>query len=65
MQGAWRNIRVAIIVPSVPTKRKAYTVTTKLQAVEVADKTSKEEAVMSAKNSQLTVSTAANTTNTL
>ena len=46
------------------TKRKAYTVTTKLQAVEVAEKTSKEAAAMSAKKSQLTASTATNTMNT-
>ena len=45
MPGPWHNIHVAIITeivaPAVVTKRKAYTVTTKLQAVEVAEKTSK------------------------
>ena len=40
------------------------TTVTKLQAVKVAQKTSKEAAAMSVKNSQLTVSTATNTTNT-
>ena len=44
------------------TKRKAYTVTTKLQAVKVAENMSKEAAAMSANNSQLTVNTATNTT---
>ena len=65
MLGAWHNIHVAIIAPALVTKRKAYTVTAKLQAVKVAEKMSKERAAMSAKNSQLTVSTATNTTNTL
>ena len=62
--GAWHNIHVTIIAPTMTTKRGAYTSTTKLQTVEVADKTSKEAAAMSAKNFQLTVSTATNTTNT-
>ena len=42
------------------TERKLHTVTTKLEAVEVGDKTSKEAAAMSAKNFELTVSTATN-----
>ena len=41
MPGAWHNTHVAL---AMATKRKAYTVTTKLQAVEVAEKTSKEAA---------------------
>ena len=65
MPGAWHSIHVAIIEPPMVTKRKAHTVTTKLQAVEVAEKTTKEAAAMSTKNSQLTVSTATNRTNTL
>ena len=63
MLGVWHNIHVAIIGPAMTTKRKVYTVTTKLQAVKVAEKTSKEAAAMSAKNSQLTVSMATNTPN--
>ena len=59
--GAWHKIHVAIIAHALVTKRKAHTVTTKLQAVEVAEKASKEAAAMSAKNSQLTVSTVTNT----
>ena len=45
-------------------KGKVYTVTTKLEAVKVVKKMSKEAATMLAKNSQLTVSTATNTLNT-
>ena len=57
MPRAWHNVHVhvAIIAPAMATKRKAHTVTTKLQAVEVAEKTSKGAAALSAKNSQLTV----------
>ena len=61
MLGAWHNIHVAIIAPAMVTERKAHTVTTKLQVVEVAEKTSKEAAAMSAKNSQLSMSTSTNT----
>ena len=57
----WHNIHIAMIAPAMATKRKVYTVITKLQAVEVTKKTSKEAAAMTAKNSQLTVSTATNT----
>ena len=49
MPGAWHNIHVAIIAPAIATKRKAYTVTTNLQDVEVAKKTSKQAAAMLAK----------------
>ena len=52
MPRAWHNIRVAIISPAMATKRKVYTVTTKIQATEVAEKNSKEAAAMSAKNFQ-------------
>ena len=52
------------IAPAMATKRKAHTETTELEAVEVGEKTSKEAAAMSVKNSQLTVSTTTNTTNT-
>ena len=38
------NIHVAIITPAMATKRKAFTETTKLQAMEVAEKTSKKAA---------------------
>ena len=55
MPGAWHDIHIAIITPAMATKRKAHTVTTKLQAVEVAKKMSKEAAAMSLKNSQSTV----------
>ena len=65
MPGAWHNIHVAIIVPAMATMEKVYTVTTKLQAVEVAEKISKKAAAMSAKNSTLTLSMATNTTNML
>ena len=61
MPWAWHNIHVTIIAPAVATRRKAHTVTTKLPAIEVAKKTSKEAAAMLAKNSQLTVSMATNT----
>ena len=64
MLGVWHNIHVAIIVPAMATKRKVYTVITKLQAAEVAEKTSEEAAAMSVKNSQLTVSMAKNIANT-
>ena len=61
---AWNNINIAIIEPAMATKRKVCTVTNKLQAVEVAVKTSKEAVAMSAKNSSLTVSRPTNTMNT-
>ena len=51
MLRVWHNIHVAIIAPAMATKRKAYTVTTNLQAVKVVKKTSKEAAAMSANNS--------------
>ena len=51
MPGAWHNIHVTMIAPAMATKRKLYTVTTKLQAAEVAEKTSKAAAAMLAKNS--------------
>ena len=48
MLGAWHNIHVVIITVIEPTamatKRKAYMVTTKLQAMKVAENTSKEAA---------------------
>ena len=65
MPRVWHNIHLAIIAPAMVTKRKAHTVTTKLQAVEVDEKTSKKAAAMSTKNSQLSVSMATNMTNTL
>ena len=46
MLGVWHNIHLAIITPAMATKRKAYTVTTNLQDVKVAKKTSKEAAAM-------------------
>ena len=54
MPGAWHNIHIAIIAPAKATKRSVH-LTTKLQAVEVAEMTSKEAAAMSAKNSHLTL----------
>ena len=62
--GGVTQSHVAIIAHAMATKRKAYAVTTKLQAVKVAEKTSKKAVAMWAENSQLTVSTAMNTTNT-
>ena len=49
MPGVWHNIRIAIIAPAMATKRKAYTLTTNLQAVEVDENKSKEVVEMSAK----------------
>ena len=44
--GGWHNIHIAIITPAMATKRKAYTVATNPQAVEVAEKMSEEAAAM-------------------
>ena len=49
MPGAWHNIHLAIITPAMTTKRKAYTETTHLLAVVVAENASKEAATMLAK----------------
>ena len=46
MLGAWHNIHVAIIAPVMATKRKEHTVTTNLQALKVAEKTSKAAAML-------------------
>ena len=64
MPGACHNICVAVITLAMVTKKKAYTVISKLQAIEVAKKSSKEASGMSSKNAQLTVSMATNTMNT-
>ena len=41
MPGAWHNIHVAAIASATATKRKTHTVTTKLEAVEAGEKTSR------------------------
>ena len=49
MSGAWHDIHIAITTPAMATKRKvSYTGTTNLQAIEVAENTSKESDAMSA-----------------
>ena len=61
MLRVWHNIHIVIIAPAIVTKGKVYSITTKLQAVELAKKTSYEAVAMSTKNFQLTVSMATNT----
>ena len=58
--GGVTQSHITIIATAMATNRKVYAVTTKLQTVEVAERTSKEAVAKWAENSQLTVGTATN-----